>query len=801
MIHRFLPIVFLFVAIFTAPLSAQTATPNQIPELEKQLTAASSDTEKAKICNELSTAWAKKDAVQAIHFAEQGIGFAQKAGDAAAEILALNLKGDACLRNRDLPTAQHTYESALTKLRAFADPMLEGRTLHNVGKLHQTKGDVSLAIQFYERAYAVREQIGDKKGLGGTCMNLGVLFGEENIQKSSFYYEKALALKREANDQPGIATVLSSLAGFNIRLSHFTEARQQLEEAIDIHRTLGNTTSLQACYDKMAQALWNLGETARAETFFTQAIELAKKGNDDLALASIYNNYGQFLIEQNDFLKATAQFQAGLPLAESLVPENEALVFDISMGLAHIKGLQHFLAEELAIYAKIEKFTLSDARRANLLGSKSAALCELSRFQEALVTSQKGLALARKAKSTSMEINNLHYLTIAFLGLKKYDEALETVDKGIDIARKTENKIELGSLLALKSSIQTKSSDENQAALANARAALLQANKFGNKLETARIHEQLAEVYRRMGKADQAVAELKMADVLHDSVYDLGKVRDQTILEQNYGFDKERKLKQAEMNLRNAETAAQIDIQKSLRHMYLLGFLVLLILLGCGFYVWKTRQKNKARQLQENIRQRIARDLHDDLGSTLSSISILSQSTPNSLQDLDQTRFGNIGDKARAALDSMSDIVWAVNPDNDSMEKLLARMSAYASEMLENVGTELRFQVGTGVESLTLPMGKRKDFYLIFKEAIHNCVKYARAKRVEIALEKQGNLLIMNIKDDGVGFETKNMVPEVRNLGGNGLRNMRSRAAALGGTLEVMSAPGAGTEIRLAIPL
>ena len=170
-------------------------------------------------------------------------------------------------------------------------------------------------------------------------------------------------------------------------------------------------------------------------------------------------------------------------------------------------------------------------------------------------------------------------------------------------------------------------------------------------------------------------------------------------------------------------------------------------------------------------------------------------------QDLDNIRFGNIGDKARAALDSISDIVWSVNPENDSMEKALVRMSAYASDILENVGAELHFQVGAGVEALTLPMEKRKDFYLIFKEAIHNCAKYAHAKHVEIALEKQGNLLIMRIKDDGVGFETQKTALETRNLGGNGLRNMRSRAAAMGGTFEVISALGAGTEVRLVLPL
>ncbi len=233
---------------------------------------------------------------------------------------------------------------------------------------------------------------------------------------------------------------------------------------------------------------------------------------------------------------------------------------------------------------------------------------------------------------------------------------------------------------------------------------------------------------------------------------------------------------------------------------------------GLFYTIFRYREIQRLRQ--EQLRLRIARDLHDEVGSTLSSISILSASALRGVEkDLDAARFGNIGEKARAALDSISDIVWSVNPENDSMEKALARMSAYAAEMLENVGTELRFEVGEGVDALTLPMEKRKNFYLIFKEAIHNCAKYARASQVEVVIKREDNTLILSIKDDGVGFNIQNTEPEMPNmtapnstlktqnsklsLGGNGLRNMRSRASAMGGRLEVNSSPGKGTSIML----
>lgn len=219
---------------------------------------------------------------------------------------------------------------------------------------------------------------------------------------------------------------------------------------------------------------------------------------------------------------------------------------------------------------------------------------------------------------------------------------------------------------------------------------------------------------------------------------------------------------------------------------------------GIFYAIFRYREIQRLRQ--EQLRLRISRDLHDEVGSTLSSISILSVSAPRGVEkDLDNARLGNIGDKARAALDSISDIVWSVNPQNDSMEKVLARMSAYASELLENVGTELHFEVGAGVEALTLPMEKRKDFYLIFKEAIHNIVKYAGAKQVEVAIKKEDNTLVLSIKDDGVGFELDDAAPDRRNLGGNGLQNMRSRAAAMGADFQIKSVMGSGTIVLIKI--
>jgi signal transduction histidine kinase len=307
--------------------------------------------------------------------------------------------------------------------------------------------------------------------------------------------------------------------------------------------------------------------------------------------------------------------------------------------------------------------------------------------------------------------------------------------------------------------------------------------------------DRLSQAYQAIGQTDAAVVHLRKAEQLKDSIYSLSKVRDMTKKELNHEFDKEREIQELQQEKTAAIAALELNRQRGLKWALAIG-LLLLILLGAFVFM---RLKEQQRRRSESLRQKIASDLHDDVGSTLSSISILSESyLRNGEMDIDKTRFGDIGHKVRTALDSISDIVWSVNPENDSMEKLLARMSGFASEMLENESTEFLFQVAEGIDAQALPIEKRKDFYLIFKEAIHNCAKYAHAKRIEVHLEVKNNVLTMEIQDDGVGFDPQNVH---QNMGGNGLKNMQRRAAAMEGTFSIHSSPGEGVTLHVAVPL
>ncbi len=224
---------------------------------------------------------------------------------------------------------------------------------------------------------------------------------------------------------------------------------------------------------------------------------------------------------------------------------------------------------------------------------------------------------------------------------------------------------------------------------------------------------------------------------------------------------------------------------------------------GAVYFYFKMKQNQRLEQ--EKNRLRIARDLHDEVGSLLSTISILSNSALRAVEmDLEKSRLASIGEKARTAMENMSDIVWAVNPLNDSMPQIIQRMTVFAAETLEAAGIELRFSVGPEVEKLSLPLEVRKDFYLIFKESVANCARHSHAGEASIFLKKENGWLVFELSDDGVGLSkiSKNLNFENANsLGGNGLKNMAARARGFGGEFLIENNFEKGATVRLRMPL
>lgn len=229
---------------------------------------------------------------------------------------------------------------------------------------------------------------------------------------------------------------------------------------------------------------------------------------------------------------------------------------------------------------------------------------------------------------------------------------------------------------------------------------------------------------------------------------------------------------------------------------------LLAILVASGAYAFYRFRVGQLLEL-ERLRTRIATDLHDDIGSNLTRISILSEVVRQKLeQDAQSVRepLSKIADLSRELVDSMSDIVWAVNPKRDHLGDLAQRMRRFASDVLSARNVGFDFHAPEANQDKDLRTDKRRQVFLVFKEGIHNIVRHSECKQVKVELGVDRGQLLLRLRDDGKGFDATK-VNRNNDGQGHGLLSMSERAKTLGGELKVESNPGQGTTISLRIPL
>lgn len=232
-----------------------------------------------------------------------------------------------------------------------------------------------------------------------------------------------------------------------------------------------------------------------------------------------------------------------------------------------------------------------------------------------------------------------------------------------------------------------------------------------------------------------------------------------------------------------------------------------------AIWIMRQRVRRKLEQLErqralERERARIARDIHDDLGASLTRISMLSQSVraevenqPAAAEDLDQI-YGTARELTRA----MDEIVWAVNPKHDTLDSLVTYLGRFAQNFLSAAGIRCRLDVPVHLPSLALTAEVRHNVFLAFKEALHNTVKHAQATEVRISLQLLSQGFALVVADNGRGFEWQAMKSRtngpgdhLRLAGGNGLANMQKRLEEIEGCCEWETAPGEGTRVKFLV--
>jgi signal transduction histidine kinase len=222
------------------------------------------------------------------------------------------------------------------------------------------------------------------------------------------------------------------------------------------------------------------------------------------------------------------------------------------------------------------------------------------------------------------------------------------------------------------------------------------------------------------------------------------------------------------------------------------------------WYFSRRRLRRKLENIQrqqaiERERTRIAKDIHDHLGANLTRISLLSQSAQGELQNTKEAvaQLERIYDTSRELTRSMDEIVWAVNPQHDTLDSLASYLGNFAQEYLVSLHIRCRLEVPLQLPHSPITAEARHNIFLAFKEALHNVVKHSGATEVSVFLTLAGDTATIALSDNGKGFDPATIAP--RPGRGNGLKNMAQRLEKIGGRCTVHSRPNGGTEIKFSL--
>ena len=401
-------------------------------------------------------------------------------------------------------------------------------------------------------------------------------------------------------------------------------------------------------------------------------------------------------------------------------------------------------------------------------------------YDSALIYGKKSLELLRMQPALyygdgddSKYARNQVYLSLgdAFQANQLYDSALYYYRKSLPYAKELNLKT---NIIRVHNGMAKIFSARHEPKTAIAHAKIVLGDRVTNAYPSEKILAAilLADVYEGEKRMDSSLKYLRISVNLKDSIYN----REKTTAFQN--------LLLKDLNRKKEILTATAE----LRHQYIVYLLVglFIVLIVITSIVVRNR---RVKQLQK-IRNSIADDLHDDIGSTLSSISIMNElakaKSPEAIPLLT-----SIGEYTAAMQENMSDIVWTVNPKNDHFKSLLDRMSLFATEILDAKNIQFDFNSDPLLNTARISMKQRKSLYLFFKETINNSAKHSRANKIVVNIRKRDQCIEININDDGDGFDTTAIYH------GNGMNSLKRRAEDLSATYSVESQANKGTSVQL----
>lgn len=714
-----------------------------------------------------------------------------------------------------------------------------GTSLYNRGAYYNYKGKYDSTYALGKRAYELFEGTRFKKGAAMAigCMTSGM--GQQNAKKIE-WLKKAESIYDEIKDTIGLLYVYNSISFNFTYLNRFDSALFYSNKELTLNTLQNNATNMCATLKQICNIYFEQHQYDRAIEYGFKALEYAVKSKSvsneiwlNATIANIYYNEDDFTLSLDYYFRA-------LKISESSGVKK--WIPRIYLETAAVYLAKSDYSKAIEFYDKAKLVSTENKNNYYLMATYSGyadLYLQRKEYFNTLVNARSGMEMAYQLNA----ISNLPYL-INLIGLSHFylnniDSALFYGTSAYNMSIKSGDTKHIHDAAELLSKVYEKTGDYKNALNYYITYTAIDDSTFNeektriireseSKYQTATKEKEIIrlnaereiqelELERKRQQIKLQFAESKEQDANLIILSNENRIKDLELMKvSTHANEQQLKIVQKENELAIANSEMELKSlmeQKSrlIRNFSLVTVVLLLILGLLLFNRFKNQKQLENKQALLNERLRISRELHDDMGSTLSSISVYSDVAKNRANKNANTDevLSKISFASRELIDKMSDIVWSLNPGTESIGQMKSRMMAFAAIMFSPNGIMFNFDVDESLNDVSLNPEKRKNIYLIYKEAVHNIIKYAQCKNVTIKIIKKEDSFVLTIKDDGIGFENHQNGNGANHnignsnghnrIGGDGIKNMEVRAKDIHGKLCIVSALGQGTVIELEV--
>ncbi|MEP7376571.1 MAG: histidine kinase [Chitinophagaceae bacterium] len=592
----------------------------------------------------------------------------------------------------------------------------------------------------------------------------------------------------------------------------------------------------------------SLDDYKEASKYAEEALTFAKKSNFKKGMAWAYRLTGQIFSNQNNYTKARSNYLLALKICEEVNDKILSNYISEEIGNSYEnegkydEAARFYYAnlrkyEKRGEYASIARMLFNIAGIHSKQGNNSESL---KKYKESLISFQESWELYKEDWLRSYIALCYDYIANEYTNLGNYAEAMRNDSLGLKIFKETNNIGGMSRVLSSMGIVSRKhglaasmAGDKSLASLKFKEAlqileesmkiqesprAYINAGKiytFQKNFSKAKIYLEkglslsregaskegiiqsfnaLSELDSAQGNFKQAYDHYKMYILCRDSLINEESTKKSEIYKNSYEFNK----KEDQIKLLTTENELKTTLaskQKQQKNFAYAGIAAILLTGGYGFYRYRRRKKLQSQQAVLSERLRISSELHDEVGATLSGIAMYSHLTKEQMrkgQTAEIEKSLNVMQQSSAQMvDKLNDIVWLINPDQDSLQKLVERLEEYARDMAAIKNMQVKIIVPDKIGELSLLVESRRNIYLFCKEAINNSVKYSNGSLLELKIKEVGGKLEFSVSDNGKGFDA------VMVRRGNGLENMQKRADEIGAKLVLHSKEKEGVYVCL----